>query len=206
MKHDDIEIVNVDMDNVIHAIHIQRSLFPDSDGAYNFLESLVKTSEFEFWLIKKDSDYIGTVGIYTLPEDGESAWLGWFGILPQYRRQGIGSLAIAHYEKVARERGFRYARLYTNRLNNERAKSFYRANGYVEENYSCDYDPGTEIEILSIFSKALQDRTPVTPWGNRTMHIDKQLRKERASEMFPPLESAETRKRIVQTILSDGKI
>ena len=185
MKKQNVKIVNVNNDNVYYAINIQRSLFPDSNGAYNFIESLVKTSEFKFWLIKKDGQYIGTAGIYYLPEDKESAWLGWFGVLPEFRRQGIGSIAIKHFEKVARERGFRYTRLYTNRDDNETAKSFYRSHGYTEEYYECREDPGTAVEILSIFSKPLHEGDSVPLWGNKNMHIDEQLRKQKISAMFP---------------------
>ena len=187
---EDIKIIRVDEGCAPDAIRIQRTLFPESDGAFNFLESLADGSEFVFWIVRKGLDAIGTVGLYTLPCDPESAWLGWFGILPEYRRRGIGSFAVRHFESAAKERGFIYARLYTNRNDNEAAKAFYRSNGYKEEYYDCPDDPGTAVETLSVFSKPLRGDLVAPLWGNRNMHVDIQLKKQDVSRTLPSLDNA----------------
>lgn len=184
-----MELIKIDKSNIGLAREIQCLLFPDSDAAVNYIEAVEHVSGYEYWLVQVDGEYVGISGIYSLPVDPDSAWLGWFGILPQFRRMGLGSRVIRAFEDVARERGFLYARLYTGRYDNEVAKAFYRANGYQEEFYDCPEDPGGLVEPLSIFSKALSEGSTVPPWGNKSMSIDEQLKKQAASVgiVFPPV-------------------
>lgn len=71
------------------------------------------------------------IGIFIMPQEPVSAWLGWFGILEKYRRRGYGSLALEMFEAEARKRGYLFARLYTGRFHNDAAKAFYEINGYI---------------------------------------------------------------------------
>lgn len=176
-----MELIRIDRSNIALARKIQNTLFPDSDAAVNYVEAVEHVSGFEYWLVAVEGEYVGISGIYSLSVDPESAWLGWFGILPQFRRMGLGSRVIRAFEDVARERGFLYVRLYTGRNDNEVAKAFYRANGYREEFYDCPEDPGRLVEPLSVFSKSLYEEQPVPLWGNKSMNIDEQLKKQDAS-------------------------
>ena len=176
-----MDLIKIDRSNIGLAREIQRLLFPDSDAAVNYLEAVENVSGYEYWLVEEEGEFVGISGIYSLPVDPDSAWLGWFGILPKFRRMGLGSRVIRAFEDVARERGFLYARLYTGRYDNEVAKAFYRANGYQEEFYDCPEDPGGLVEPLSIFLKALNESSCVPPWGNKSMNIDEQWKKQESS-------------------------
>ena len=171
-------LVRIDPDSIMSAIAIQRTLFPNCDGTVNFMEAVEGISGYEYWILYVEGTPVGISGIYSLQEDPESAWLGWFGILPEFRRKKLGSEALSLFEQEARKRGFRFARLYTARWNNDVAKSFYANNGYVEEYYDCQEDSGASVEALSIFSKALYPDGELPAWNNRNMHIDEQLLKE----------------------------
>lgn len=45
---------------------------------------------WEVWIVKKDKETIGICGLYSLDFDTKELWLGWLGILPQHRNNGIG--------------------------------------------------------------------------------------------------------------------
>ena len=171
-------LVTIDSNNIRSAIAIQRELFPDYDATVNYVEAVEGISGNEYWILSVEGALVGISGIYSLKEDPDSAWLGWFGILPRYRRKKFGSEALSLLKKKKKKRGFRYARLYTGRWNNDVAKRFYVNNGYVEEYYDCPEDSGAAMEALSVFSKKLflEDELPF--WNNKNMHIDEQLLKE----------------------------
>lgn len=178
-------LVSVDKNNINIAREIQLSLFPTTDAYINYLESVEGITDNEYWLLSVNGEYVGISGIYSLAIDPSSAWLGWFGIIPRFQRQGFGRQAIMLYEERARQMGFKYARLYTGRFDNEIAKTFYEHNGYKEEYYNCPEDPGCEVEPLSIYSKCLFDNEEVTLWGNKNLDIAGQIVKQRnAAEAY----------------------
>lgn len=56
-----------------------------------------KDSEVEFWqiwLIKDDDEVVGICGLYSMRPDTEELWLGWFGVIPSRRKEGIGIKAL----------------------------------------------------------------------------------------------------------------
>ena len=176
-----MDIIKIDRNNIDAALAIQRTLFPGYDATVNYIEAIDGISGYEYWILSMNGVHIGISGIYSLKEEPQSAWLGWFGILPRYRKNGLGSEALSVFEEEARKRGFRFARLYTGRQNNDVAKSFYAANGYVEEHYDCREDSGAVPGTVSIFSKKLYPEDELPPWNNRNMHLDEQRAKEQNS-------------------------
>ena len=71
--------------NIDYAIQIQEELFPGESGRTNFEESMDESSGYEYFLLYEDGACIGVIGIYSYPEDPNSAWLGWFGIREDFR-------------------------------------------------------------------------------------------------------------------------
>lgn len=174
-----MELIKVTMANLPFARALQNAIFPpDEDAWANYLEAVKGISGNEYWILTEDGGPVGVSGIYVIDAEPKCAWLGWFGILPEHRRKGLGSKAIALFEEQARKRGFTTVRLYTARDDNDAAKTFYRRNGYSEEEYGCPYDAGALHEPLSIFSKNLDGSAPV-PWGDKFLGIDEQLEKQR---------------------------
>lgn len=53
---------------------------------------------------------MGITGVYYY--DLDSAWLGWFGVLPEYRNKGIGCRLLNKTIKLVSSMGFKYLRLY----------------------------------------------------------------------------------------------
>ncbi len=163
--------------NLNYALQIQKELFPKESARANYEESFEKTSAYEYYLLYENEACIGIIGIYTYPEDSDSAWLGWFGIRESFRRKKLGSRALKKYEEMAISKGFRFARLYTDAENNDAAISFYKANGYICEPYHKIHDPACMKYKTVIFSKSLSSE-PLVLWHSRTIHLTEQIAKQ----------------------------
>ena len=164
-----IRHVKVTEQNLLFAVGVQKSLFPEYSARSNYVDAIEGRMSGE--------TCVGISGIYSDPADHANAWLGWFGILPEFRRQGLGSEALRLFEQKAREDGFVYTRLYTDRDHNDAAISFYRANGYVGEAYDNPDDPASRDYPICIFSKSLFGE-PVPAWDNKNIHLTRQVQRQ----------------------------
>ena len=172
-----ITLVRITKNNLDYAVRIQAELFPGESAETNITESLSEGSGYEYYLLYKNGTCVGVTGLYAYPEDPESAWLGWFGIREGFRRQRLGSEALGMFEKAARAKGYRFARLYTDAENNAAAIAFYKANGYRCEPYDNPDDPAALEHKTLIFSKALTS-APLVPWNSRSIHLTEQIAKQ----------------------------
>ena len=171
--------------NIDYAVSIQEELFPGESARTNYEESLTPSSDNEYYLIYQDGACAGIIGLYHYPEDPCSAWLGWFGIRKDYRRKHLGSAALLLFEDMAVAKGYQFARLYTDALNNEAAIAFYRANGYISEPYlNIQYPACIKYKTL-IFTKPLADNELIF-WNNRTIHLTEQIKKQRKNNNSHP--------------------
>lgn len=113
---------------------------------------------------------IGLSGIYVEDADPESAWLGWLGVLPEYRRERFGTRMLNAFQQEARDAGFKYARIYTNE-GNTAARELYKFAGYTEER--LDYDPPEYVLTggpVVIYSMSLdKEKWPLVPWASRPL-------------------------------------
>ena len=164
--------------NIGYAVSIQAELFPGESAKTNYEESLLDSSFYEYYLIYEDGVCAGIIGLYRYPEDPDSAWLGWFGILEGFRRKRLGSRALKRFEEMAAAKGYRFARLYTDAVNNDAAIAFYKANGYTGEPYLNLQDHACIQYPTVIFSKPLAFDA-LTPWNSRSIHLTEQIAKQR---------------------------
>lgn len=171
-------LIRITEDNIAYAMSVQNELFPGESARANFEESLDGTTDYEYYLLYYDGVCVGVIGIYQYPEEPDSAWLGWFGIREEYRRKHLGSTALKIYEEMASERGYRFARLYTDAEQNDTAIAFYKANGYVGEPYLNSQDPACKEYKTLIFSKPLTD-DPLVLWNSRNIHLTEQIARQR---------------------------
>lgn len=112
---------------------------------------------------------VGLSGIYTEKADPTSAWLGWFGVIEEFRRMRIGTRIFNRFLERAANGGFSHARLYTT-ADNTAARKFYSYMGMTEEEYNGytpDYVGGKAI----IYSKVLGKDSVYVPWGDRALEF-----------------------------------
>ena len=132
-----------------------------------FAQSLT-TRDLTYWMYFMGKVPVGMSGLYVEDADPSSAWLGWFGVVPEYRRMGIGDTIIKWHEHLIDRSIFTHSRLYTN-ADNEPAIRFHKKHGYKGEEYKGEIPREvSELGRILIFSKPL--RGELEPWGDR--HLD----------------------------------
>lgn len=163
--------------NIDLAVKIHAEIFPAYSARVNYEESASGQTDNEYFLIYYEGTCIGITGIYCYPVDDDSAWLGWFGIRDGFRRKHFGTKALQFFEDMAVSKGYKFARLYTDAIDNDIAISFYRSNGYICETYNNDQDPACMKYKIIIFSKSLTT-SPLIPWDNKNIKLTEQISKQ----------------------------
>ena len=172
-----MKLVRITEENLRYAVRIQNTIFPLYNAEANYTDGVTGKADNEYYLVYDGKECIGITGLYHYDIDPESAWLGWFGVLEQYRRRHYGTGIIRLYEDMARSCGYRDARIYTDRYDNDTAIAFYTSCGYTPEIYDNPDDPACYEYPVLIFSKALYDED-VPPWNSRSIGLTAQMVKE----------------------------
>ena len=90
----------------------------------NLIESLSKSNDKSYWIaLDENRKVIGITGLYLDPknrDDKSTAWLGWFGVHPNYRQRAIGSELLSFTTSKAKKRGIKTLWIYTSLDKNER--------------------------------------------------------------------------------------
>nr|MCR5307674.1 GNAT family N-acetyltransferase [bacterium] len=131
--------------------------------------------------------------------DKDNAWLGFFGIKEDYRDKGYGKKSLKLTEEYAKSAGFKYMRLFTDKLDNEKAISFYEANGYSFEDYDCDKEELKDEFNVVIGSKSLCDEE-VPLWDNKFINLTKQTYKQQYTEEIIEMDDVTTTETIDENI------
>lgn len=132
-------IVPLSKELINDAMILMKTVFPyKQDQKYakwSFTDSLKHpNSDKQYWLaVNPQGKLVGITGLYHDYRDKNIAWLGWFGVHPQHRRQGLGSMLLEFAISEAEKRGFSVLKLYSSFDENERAAHFlYRKYGFIE--------------------------------------------------------------------------
>lgn len=170
-----IEYIAVNKENSKNAIHIQQSIFPLENGKQDILESLDKNKKhfdfLQYYLIKYEEKFIGISGIYSYPQYPKDAWLAWFGILPIYRRKGIGSKTLEFLKKVAKNNNFKSLRVYNDSNSNHYAcklcdKFFEHKEIYLNEKGKYYQVGNTLIHSMSLTNNKVE------PWNDKNLFLE----------------------------------
>ena len=97
--------------------------------------------------------------------------------------RGFIHVSFTLFEDMAISRGYRFARLYTDAVNNDAAIAFYKANGYVSEPYFNSEDSACLKYKTLIFSKPLTGDMLVL-WESRNIHLTEQIKKQSLSSKY----------------------
>ena len=171
-----MKFILVDFTNYKKAIEIQNKIFPKEDGTINILASLdrdlfkkktgmdYEDDNVKYYIAYENNEAIGITGLYYY--DNVSAWLGWFGVLPDKRRKSYGKRILEKTMELARQKGFKTMRLYTDAIENADAIKLYKKMGFVGEKYFAE-------ELLYdcyIYSKSLCNEK-VDLWNNKKLGL-----------------------------------
>jgi GNAT superfamily N-acetyltransferase len=133
------KIVPLSKELMIEATILMEAVFPykkDQKGAkWSFNDSLMRqNSGKQYWLaLNHNREVVGMTGLYHDYRDKNTAWLGWYGVNPQHRRHGLGSMLLEFAISEAEKRGFSVLKLYTSFNENESAAHFvYRKYDFIQ--------------------------------------------------------------------------
>ncbi len=166
--------------NLNLAVKIQNIIFPleNAEQVYKYAvaEMINKPTDpqYKYFLVKDNSTYIGLWGIYR-EKSRKEAWLGWFGVLPQYRGKGYGEQIFKIFENYAINNNYQIIRLYTDEIDNANACKLYEKMGMIKEYYNNKHDINKKIGKIVIYSKSLTNK-PVKLWNNKNIHLNSDLR------------------------------
>lgn len=177
-----IYLKKITSDNLSIASKVQNELFPGEDGTINYIECIEKNpyrKEQDFYIAYDGDVPIGVTGIYSYHEYPLDAWLGWFGILPEFRKKGYGSIVFDETVSLAKQKGYKSFRLYSEEYFTD-AHRLYRSKGMISEIYDNidDKDPYEPDVTTLIFSMSLTDEK-IELWNNKILGLKEQGIKER---------------------------
>lgn len=93
---------------------------------------------WQVWLLYHGDTPIGICGLYSLNDSTEELWLGWLGIIPEYRNKGVWGLMILNQLKFkARKVGCK--RLFSYVEKGGRPLNFYYKHGFKKVGLVKDY-------------------------------------------------------------------
>lgn len=175
-----ITFVKITYDNLELACKIQNEIFPEEDARKNFIEQIEQDpyrKEMDYYIVYFEELPIGVTGIYSYYEYPENAWLGWFGILEKYRKNGYGGIVLDKTIELAREKKYTKFRLYTDE-NAKSAHKLYKSRGLIEELYDNPEDRDEYFDTkVYIYSMSLTDE-PIDLWNNKVLGLKEQGEKE----------------------------
>lgn len=173
-----LEYELINENNINLATSIQHTIFPD-ECAYVHYKYAIDTNykRNKYFIIKWNEIPVGVIGLYINDEiDNESIWLGWFGILPEFRSKGIGRKSILDMIDEAKKYYKKYFRLYTNDKGSSTARPLYRSVMQLYENYNNPNDYNYDGNCL-IYSYSLCSEK-VSLWNNKFLNLKEDIQDE----------------------------
>jgi GNAT superfamily N-acetyltransferase len=135
----DYRIIPLSKELLNNAIALIEAVFPykpdQKTAKWSFRGSLTQAnSDQQYWLAANPhGEIVGVTGLYHDYKDKSVAWLGWFGVHPQHRRHGLGSMLLEFSVSEASKRGFSVLKLYSSFDENERAAHcLYTKYGFIQ--------------------------------------------------------------------------
>ena len=108
----------IDNNNLILATRVHLEIFPN-ECAYSCFKKSIEDNHvnYRYYLVYKDTVIIGITGLYIDDRCKDNIWLGWYGVLKEYRLHGFGKQifidTLEMAEKWGKEKKIDTFRLYT---------------------------------------------------------------------------------------------
>jgi GNAT superfamily N-acetyltransferase len=134
-----VTLKEVNTDNLPLAVSLARKVFPyeiHSDGFWPELAYKMSIAEndpnFKYYIAFQNNEPVGISGHYSEREKNPvEIWLGWFGVVPEARRNGRGTLILLSTAQIIHGLGFKELNLYSGDREEERnAHKLYLKHGF----------------------------------------------------------------------------
>lgn len=172
-----LNFVQVDPINLYQALLVQQQIWPNNPVDADYLNKVndPNDSTNASWLAYWRNNLIGLTGVYTFDPDesgydgGNSIWMDWFGILPEYRGAYYGeNILKATITYAKRLQLFKYFRLDTADFDERRSTKLYNKVMQLREDYTAEPMPAGHRGL--IYSYSLDD-SPIKPWNNQLLDL-----------------------------------
>lgn len=171
-----LKYVLVTNENLQFATNIQSRIFPKESAFLHYKYSIESNLEYiKYYLVYDNDNVVGITGLYSNEEISEtnSIWLGWFGVLEDFRSNGYGKQIFLDTIDMANDLKnkypIKYFRLYTSERDDAIALPLYNKVMDIKEYYNNPDDDNYDGTCL-IFSKSLTDQ-PVPYWNNKFINL-----------------------------------
>lgn len=169
-----LEYELIDEGNINLATSIQHTIFSDECAYVNYKYEIdTNYKKNKYFIIRWNAIPTGVIGLYMDDEiDNESIWLGWFGILPEFRNKGIGRKSILDMMEKVKKYNKKYFRLYTNDKDASTARPLFRNVMQLYENYNNpnNYNYNGNYLIYSLCDEK------VSLWNNKLLNLKKDIK------------------------------
>lgn len=142
-------------------------IFPEEPN-YNladFINSVTGNHNYNrleyYFALSETNDIIGFCGIYSNNKD--EAWMGWFGIKPQFRRKGYARQMLHVLINKMKDYGYKIIRLYTDKKLNNNAYNLYISEGFIEDN-QYEYDFVTMFKFVDNRTQLSEQDVQILKW------------------------------------------
>ena len=194
-----VEIIN---DNIEFATKVQMRIFPNESAYEHFKFTIERNLEYEKYFLVYDGDIvIGVTGLYSNEDifETNSLWLGWFGVLEEYRSKGYGKQiltdTIEMSKKLAKKYPIKYFRLYTSERDDKIAQPLYEKVMDIKEYYNNPDDINYDGTCL-IYTKSLDDEKP-TYWNDKFLNLKTIVEEEeKSNERYNNINVIDIKKKI----------
>ena len=102
--------------------------------------------DIDYAIVEQQGKHIGIIGYYT--DDGINYWLGWAGILKEFRHKGYGLELFKNIEKYLKNKDVKTIRVYTGLEENKNACEIYKKLGYILQNGTFELNGEKDIVIF----------------------------------------------------------
>ena len=168
------ELIN--QKNLILATRIQLEIFPN-EIAYSVYKKSIEDGfqHYRYYLVYNKGVIIGITGLYIEKEYSDSIWIGWYGVLENYRLHGFGNRilldTIELAKKWAKEQPqITHIRLYTSYRDNAIAQILYQKYFDTKEEYKNENDINFDHTCL-IYSKNIKKNNKTVLWNNKFLNL-----------------------------------
>lgn len=182
-----LNYIKITKDNIDYATRIQMKIFPDECAYYNYLDIINKNLEWQnYYLVYDGDEVVGVTGLYCFEDINEtnSIWLGWFGVLKEYRRHGYGKRilldTIDKAKEFSKKYPIKYFRLYTSTRDNKVAQILYSEIMDIKEEYNNPSDFNYDNTCV-IYSKSLTDEK-ASYWNNKYLGLNEIIEREKEGQ------------------------
>ncbi len=156
--------------NFADCIKLKEMLFPESNSNIDYDKYFHKEIDCEYFVVYYKNIPCAITGYYDFDGKHENAFMGWFGVHPDFRKMGIGSKVFDFTFNLVKKRKYKYFRLYTDKKVNQDSVRLYIKKSMIQEPYTYPDKLGKNGNFV-VFTKIIKSNG-CDLWNNIALNED----------------------------------